>query len=112
MYSDNLLYARRTLSIPGSHYKGGVSLSPEPVESEEEIERKAKLRRFMVGTKCHDYEVAGLYLKNAGGDVDKALRAWKEDEKWERENPLERSREGRKGKKRGIGSGLTGQLFN
>ncbi len=30
--SDHLLAARRTVVIPGAFYKGGVSLSPQPVE--------------------------------------------------------------------------------
>ncbi len=30
--SDHLLAARRTVVIPGAYYKGGVSLSPRPVE--------------------------------------------------------------------------------
>ena len=114
LYSDGLLHARRTLSIPGSHSMRGVSLSPQPVESEEEIERKARIRRFMVGAKCHDYEVAGLYLRNAEGDVGRALEVWKEDERWERENPVDEKRKNGgsgKAKRRLVGSGLTGQLF-
>lgn len=63
----------------------------------------------MVGAKCHEYSVAELYLGNAGGDVEKALESWREDERWERENPLETG----KGKKRVNGyrgGGLIGQL--
>ena len=51
LYSDFLLAARRTILIPGSHYKGGVSLSPRPVDGEEEELRKAKIRRWMVACK-------------------------------------------------------------
>jgi hypothetical protein len=51
LYSDHLLAARRTLLIPGEFYKGGVSLSPRPVEGEEEEARKSKLRRWMVACK-------------------------------------------------------------
>lgn len=79
------------------------------MESEEEIERKAKLRKFMVGAKCHEYSVAELYLANAEGDVEKALEAWREDERWEREHPMDAG----KGKKRVNGyrgGGLIGQL--
>ena len=112
LYSDSLLHGRRTLSIPGSHYKGGVSLSPKPVESEEERERKAKLRRFMVAVKCHEYDLAELYLKNAKGNLDGALQAWREDEKWEKENPLNRKRkEKMRGGSRGVSGGLTDQLL-
>jgi hypothetical protein len=41
--------------IPGEWYKGGVSLSPRPVEGEEEEVRKGKVRRFMVGCKVAEY---------------------------------------------------------
>ena len=51
LYADHLLAARQTVLIPGSHYKGGVSLSPRPVEGEEEELRKAKIRRWMVACK-------------------------------------------------------------
>lgn len=51
MYADHLLAARRTVLIPGTHYKGGVSLSPRPLEGEEEEIKKTKLRKFMVGCK-------------------------------------------------------------
>jgi hypothetical protein len=51
VYSDHLLQARRTVLIPGSHYKGGVSLSPKPLESEEEEIRKGKVRRWMMAVK-------------------------------------------------------------
>lgn len=51
LYADQLLAARRTLLIPGEYYKGGVSLSPRPLEGEEEEIRKGKVRKFMVGCK-------------------------------------------------------------
>jgi LysM repeat protein len=51
IYSDHLIQARRTLLIPGEHYKGGVSLSPRPVEGEEEEARKGKIRRWMMACK-------------------------------------------------------------
>lgn len=49
--SDYLLLARKTILIPGEWYKGGLSLSPRPVEGEEEERRKGFVRRFMVGCK-------------------------------------------------------------
>lgn len=75
----------------------------------------------MVNSKCADYDVAELYVKQAKGDVDMALEAWQEDEKWERENPFEKGKMGRRKNIRGGGStssrkntsyggGLTGQL--
>jgi len=51
LFADHLLAARRTILIPGEFYKGGVSLSPEPLQSEEEEIRKAKIRRWMVACK-------------------------------------------------------------
>lgn len=51
VYSDHLVQARKTLLIPGEHYKGGVSLSPQPLESEEEEIKKNKLRRWMMACK-------------------------------------------------------------
>ena len=51
LFADHLLAARRTILIPGEFYKGGVSLSPEPIEGEEEEIRKAKVRRWMVACK-------------------------------------------------------------
>lgn len=52
--SDHLLLARKTILIPGEWYKGGVSLSPRPVEGEEEERRKSCVRRFMVGCKVSE----------------------------------------------------------
>lgn len=51
LYADHLLAARRTILIPGEFYKGGVSLSPGPVDGEEEDIRKIKIRRWMVACK-------------------------------------------------------------
>lgn len=55
VYSDGLLQGRRTVLIPGEYYKGGVSLSPRPVEGEEEEARKTMVRRWMVAVKCAEY---------------------------------------------------------
>lgn len=54
LFADHLLAARRTILIPGEYYKGGVSLSPRPLEGEEEEVRKGKLRKFMVGCKVSE----------------------------------------------------------
>ena len=48
LYADHLLAARKTILIPGEFYKGGVSLSPQPIDGEEEEIRKSKIRRWMV----------------------------------------------------------------
>lgn len=54
VFSDHLLCGRKTALIPGEYYKGGVSLSPEPLESEEEEIKKMKTRRWMVGCKVSE----------------------------------------------------------
>lgn len=51
LHADHLLAARRMIVIPSEYYKGGVSLSPRPLEGEEEERRKAKIRRWMVACK-------------------------------------------------------------
>lgn len=51
VYSDHLVQARKTLLVPGEFYKAGVSLSPRPLESEEEEIRKNKVRRWMMACK-------------------------------------------------------------
>lgn len=55
LYADHLLAARRTILIPGEFYKGGVSLSPTPVDGEEEDIRKVKIRRWMVACKVAEW---------------------------------------------------------
>jgi hypothetical protein len=54
LFADHLLAARRTILIPGEYYKGGVSLSPRPLEGEEEEIKKTKLRKFMVKCKVSE----------------------------------------------------------
>jgi len=51
VYSDHLVQARKTVLIPGEYYKDGVSLSPRPLEGEEEEAKKNKIRRWMVACK-------------------------------------------------------------
>lgn len=51
IFADNLVQGRRTILIPGKYYKGGVSLSPRPVEGEEEEAKKSKVRKWMVACK-------------------------------------------------------------
>lgn len=84
--SDHLLLGRRTVLIPGEYYKGGVSLSPRPVEGEDEELRKGKIRRFMTSCKVSDYDVAVLYLEQSGYDIENAVTAYLDDEKWEQEH--------------------------
>lgn len=54
VYADHLLQARRTVLIPGEYYSGGVSLSPRPIEGEEEELRKSKVRRWMMACKVSE----------------------------------------------------------
>ncbi|KAK1983709.1 hypothetical protein LZ30DRAFT_780379 [Colletotrichum cereale] len=95
--SDHLLQGRRTVLIPGEYYAAGVSLSPRPVEGEEEELRKSRIRRFMTGCKVSDYDVAVLYLEQVGYDLAAAMESYLDDEAWERNNPVE---EGGKKKKK------------
>lgn len=104
VYSDGLLAARKWLLIPRTHYQGpSLSSPPDPAEEE----RKNKVRRWMVATKCPDYDIACLYLKGSGYDLEIAVEAFRDDERWEKEHPM-------KGKNvpqnRFTSSGLTGQL--
>ncbi|KAF0327573.1 hypothetical protein GQ607_005117 [Colletotrichum asianum] len=94
--SDHLLQGRRTVLIPGEYYAAGISLSPRPIEGEEEELRKSKIRRFMTGCKVSDYDVAVLYLEQAGYDLEQAMEAFAADEAWERVHPVQEG--GRRGK--------------
>lgn len=51
VYADHLLQGRKTVIIPGEYYKGGVSLSPQPIMGEEEEARRNMIRRWMVACK-------------------------------------------------------------
>jgi hypothetical protein len=101
--SDHLLQGRRTVLIPGEYYKGGVSLSPRPVEGEEEERRKSKIRRFMTSCKVSDYDIAVLYLEQSGYDLGAATEAFVGDETWERNNPNQMPRSGKVKERRSRG---------
>lgn len=128
LFADHLLAARRTILIPGEFYKGGISLSPEPMESEEEEIRKAKVRRWMVACKVSEYvvtlpsgdlglakadqlssipvylryDIALLYLEQSDYNLGLAVEAYLADEKWEKEHPMEgASKGGKTGQKPG-----------
>lgn len=66
---------------------------------EEEERKRVAVRRFMVQAKCPEYDVAVLYLEQANGELGDALERWTEDERWEREHPLQ----GGKGKGKAVG---------
>ncbi|KAK3082249.1 hypothetical protein LTS18_010666 [Coniosporium uncinatum] len=120
LYADHLLVARRTVLIPGEFYKGGVSLSPRPIEGEEEEIRKGKIRKFMVACKVSDlapryrYDVATLYLQQSDYNLESAIEAYNEDERWERENPLTttkgKAKESSSRRRIGAGGTVAGQL--
>ncbi|PQE13144.1 thiamine biosynthetic bifunctional enzyme protein [Rutstroemia sp. NJR-2017a BBW] len=101
--ADHLLLARRTVLIPGEWYKGGVSLSPRPVEGEEEERKKSIVRRFMgygmANMGADRYDVAILYLEQANYDLEMAMDVYKDDERWEKEHPVPGNEKG-KGKTR------------
>ena len=85
------------------------------MEGEEEEQRKAKIRRWMVACKVSDYDVALLYLEQTKYDLDMAVEVYLEDEKWEKQHPIEGSSmaKGKKPPRKRIlagGGGLTGQL--
>jgi len=89
VYSDHLVQGRKTVIIPGEFYKGGVSLSPQPLEGEEEEARRNKIRRWMVACKVAEYDVAQLYLQQAEWHLEEAISAYRDDEQWEKDHPLE-----------------------
>ncbi len=45
------------------------------------------------------YDVALLYLQQAEWDLDTAIEAYREDERWEKEHPLEANAKAKRGKK-------------
>ena len=51
--------------------------------------------------------MAELYLEQAGGDLEIAVERFREDERWERENPMVK---GKGRSKKRFGMGLSGQL--
>ncbi|KAL8865786.1 MAG: hypothetical protein Q9174_006696, partial [Haloplaca sp. 1 TL-2023] len=115
LFADHLLAARKAILIPGEFYKGGVSLSPQPIDGEEEELRKSKIRRWMVACKVSDYDIAVLYCTQAKYDLDAAIEAFMADEKWEREHPMQSSSKNppktdRSRRKYGLETGISGQL--
>ncbi|KAK5122623.1 hypothetical protein LTR85_003886 [Meristemomyces frigidus] len=111
VFADHLLQGRRTLLIPGEYYKGGVSLSPRPLEGEEEEAKKNKVRRWQMACKAAEYDVALLYLQQADWDLDLAVGAFQEDERWEKEHPMEAKEKARKGKIKLYCSRVTVEVF-
>ncbi|RYP64052.1 hypothetical protein DL770_009261 [Monosporascus sp. CRB-9-2] len=101
IHSDHLIQGRRTVVIPGAR----VSLSPRPVGGEDEERRKARIRRWMVRCRVHEYDVAVLYLEQAGYDLEAAVERYLADEEWERAHPLEARRRGKRVGGGGAGSG-------
>lgn len=115
LFADYLIAARKTILIPGEFYKGGVSLSSQPIDGEEEEKRKAKIRRFMVSCKVSNYDIAVLYLEQAKQDLDMAIEAYLADEKWEKQHPLTGSSKAKGknssvGRRYGLGGGLSSHI--
>ena len=88
--SDHLLLGRKTILIPGEYYRAGISLSPRPVQGEEEELRKSKIRRFMTSCKVSDYDVALLYLEQSVYDLGASVEAYRDDVAWEESHPMQR----------------------
>ncbi|TLS22751.1 uncharacterized protein PpBr36_06044 [Pyricularia pennisetigena] len=86
--SDHLLLGRRVVLIPVAAATTTTSLSPHPVEGEDEERRKSRIRRWMVACKEADYDVAVLYLEQNDYDVEAAVEAYFADEAWERAHPV------------------------
>lgn len=66
----------------------------------------------MVATKCAEYDVALLYLKGTSYDLEAAVEAFKSDETWEKEHPMEANvkNKGKEPRRRRFGGSLIGQL--
>ncbi|KAK4044027.1 hypothetical protein C8A01DRAFT_43186 [Parachaetomium inaequale] len=110
--ADYLLAARNTLLIPTAYITtttttttpnpnpsddGGsasatsgisASLSPHPIASPAERERKIAVRRFMVACKESDYDTAVVYLEESGYSFAEAVQQYREDAEWEGAHPL------------------------
>ncbi|MCJ1258191.1 hypothetical protein MMC24_006022 [Lignoscripta atroalba] len=113
LYADHLLAARRKILIPQEYYQG-ESLSPKSVVGEEEEERRSKVRRWMVGCKVAEYDIALLYLKQADYNLDAAIEAYKADEKWERDHPMDGASvkgKAKQGSSTGTGPGTARRRF-
>lgn len=52
--------------------------------------------------KVSEYDVALLYLKQVDYDLEAAVEAYKDDERWEKEHPIEANVKG-KGKRHDVG---------
>ncbi|KAK4227733.1 hypothetical protein QBC38DRAFT_455033 [Podospora fimiseda] len=91
--TDTLLFARQTIYIPPGH----ISKSPRPPESDAELLRKSKIRKWMMTTKESDYDVAVMYLNGTEWDLEEAVERYKGDLDWERMNPPERKEEEKRG---------------
>ena len=65
--------------------------------------RKSKIRRWQVACKEADYDMAVLYLDNAGYDLADAIEAYFADEAWAKEHPLEHDNNGKTGRGKGKG---------
>lgn len=58
------------------------------------------------------YDIALLYLNQAGYDLDVAVEAYLADEKWEKEHPIQSTSKGKakQGRRIGTQTGLTEQI--
>ena len=69
------------------------------------------MRRWMIATKCAEYNMAELYLKGSQYDLDIAVDAFKADEQWEKDHPMAgKGKQKDQPRNRRFGSSLVGQL--
>lgn len=115
LFSDHLLPALRTISIPHTSYHQEasnstslgdaalVSFSAYPYDDPQTASRKDKTKRFQLKTKCVEVKLAQWYLQESDWDEDEAVRRWGEDEEWEKRNPLPLGiKSGKRGSKRRV----------
>jgi LysM domain len=68
--NGNLLHARHYIVIPGY---AGPSLSGQPAETEEVETQKVALKRFQLLSKCVDYDMARIYMKSSGWNIEEVI---------------------------------------
>ncbi|KAK4114039.1 hypothetical protein N656DRAFT_677903, partial [Canariomyces notabilis] len=85
--ADHLLAARHTLLIPARHCRNPTNRSPFPPEDSESLARKTAIRRWMVACKEANYDMALVYLDEAGYDLDEAVGRYMADTEWEARHP-------------------------
>jgi hypothetical protein len=102
--ADHLLAARHTLLIPARHCRNPTNRSPFPPEDSESLARKTAIRRWMVACKEANYDMALVYLDEAGYDLDEAVGRYMADTEWEARHPYPLAKDRDGGRRRRWGS--------